>query len=299
MFSYGRAADGISDAAFADLLRAVLHQGDVGCGATIELLGMRLHQRSASPELVAVTKEVLLLAEAAGEGNPMSGHHFEELVKKAIHADPHDGEFIRTLAAKLVASSERFGLGRRHVPAVLADLLRARVDVVWPLLRAELSSGEWARAARVTTALGKWFHSGPDLVGLVGHDELLAWASTSSETAYWAAKLVEPLRNESQESDPFPSWNPFVVEILRRHGADKDVRSVISAKISSGAWSGSAVPRLERHRKAFHELLRIAVPEVVEWATKAVAYLGLLTPSTAHHPRFRGQAPHGGPNGSW
>lgn len=273
MFSYGRAADGISDRAFAELLCAVLHVGEAGRGPAIELLGMRLHQRAVSSELVAVTKEVLLSADAAADANPMGGHHFEQLVKKAIGADPQDGEFIRKLAANLVATSERFGLGRRHVPAVLADLLRVRVDVVWPLLRAELSSGDWARAARVTTALGKWFHSGPDLIGLVGQNELLSWASTSSETAYWAAKLIEPLRDEPDESDPFPNWNPFVVELLRRHGADKDVRSAIGAKISSGAWSGSAVPRLERHRRAFHELLRIAVPEVREWATKAVAYL--------------------------
>lgn len=271
-FAYGRATAGLSDHAVAEVLAALLRKGDTGAIVALELLGMRLHRENVPENLLAVSKEVLA-AQRGGHEDVMSSHRFEDLARKVLKFNPEDSSFVAELTQGLIEGSQVYEGGRRNISSVLGDLLRVRPDVVWPLLRAELSSGDWSRAARVTSAMGKWFGEGVDLLALVGQDALLDWAGSSAEAAYWGAKLVEPLRSKPATSGDFPSWNPFVIELLRRHGSDKHVRSAVSAKISSGVWTGSAVPRLERQRAAFAELQRLNHPEVADWAAKALAYL--------------------------
>ena len=89
---------------------------------------------------------------------------------------------------------------------------------------------------------------------------------------YWVARMIAPLRAK-EEGEPFPSWSPFGTALLERYGDDPDVRSSLAANIYSGGWTGSAVPRLTRHREAYLELTRHPRAEVARWALDAVADL--------------------------
>ncbi len=107
-----------------------------------------------------------------------------------------------------------------------------------------------------------------DLETALGREVLLEWCESHPPARYWVARSCHPLRPPSDGE--FPSWTPLAVALLDAYGSDADVRGEMSARIFSGTWGGSTVPRLKTHRGAYAELAYHANEDVRRWAADNV-----------------------------
>jgi hypothetical protein len=254
------------------LVRACAMADASGPLVALELLGMRTHRRTLEAELLPVARELLvspgLFELVARQRGGLGDHHFENLVRDYLN-QTKDAEFAVSLARSLVVSlSDRANFHASHtVRKLLEFLLEAHSDATWPEIRRAFEEDDGRVALRLELTIEKL-----DVVRLVGEARLLDWCDSSERARNWVARMVEPLQ-DPDASASFPHWTAFALTLLERFGSDADVRSSLGASIYSGAWSGSAVPRLTRHRDAFQELTRHPNRDVARWAIDSVTGL--------------------------
>lgn len=271
-FVYGGVLLPLNTATVARFVSACADADATGPLVALELMGMRTHRAAMGEELLPVARDLLLRDDLLGlvttHRGGLAGHHFERLTKDYL-TQTNDEQFAAQLTRALVRSlaTESGFPASHHFDTLIPFLLGRHTEAVWHELRRGFEEDDGGMAFRLEMTLEKL-----DLVGLVGADRLLAWCESFEPARHWVARMLTPLREPDPGAD-FPSWTPFALALLDRFGSDSDIRSSLSASIYSGGWSGSAVPRLTRHREAFQELTKHGNPEVARWALDAVGWL--------------------------
>jgi hypothetical protein len=271
-FAYGGVLIPLKPATVARLVSACAGADPLGPLVALELLGMRTHRAAMDEELLPVARDLLQRSDLLGlvttHRGGLAEHHLETLAKDYL-GQTGDEQFAALLTRALIESlaTESGFPASHHVRKLLPFLLERHPEAVWQELRRGFEQQEGGMALRLELTLERL-----DLVGLVGADRLLDWCDSYERARHWVARMMEPLR----EPDPdalYPSWTPFALALLERFGSDADVRSSLSASIYSGAWGGSAVPRLTLHRDAYKELTTHPNPDIARWALDAVGGL--------------------------
>jgi hypothetical protein len=263
--AYGGSLTGLSDDAVADLLRACAAADSDGPVFALDLLGMRRHSKAFDHPLLTFAREFLLspgvLSQVTQSRGAMGEHHFEVLVEDYL-TQTNDADFAKRLMASLVeALKDKQMSFSRSTEKILKLLLKSHASSTWPILRSALEARDNLAAYRVLLSIDRI-----DLVALVGESEIFAWADRSKRIRDWVPRVSRLLETEEGGNERYPSWTRFALQLLERYGAEPDVLSAMSAAIYSGSWTGSAVPRLLRHKKAYDELTTYPNRSVAEWA---------------------------------
>lgn len=268
-FVFGRALDALPSEQVARMVLACARVDENGPVVALELLGMRLHANKLDAVLADATMTLLAdescLKRVLQRGESTVGHHLEELARACLQGAPPPG-LVSQLTRALVDSLDApagFPMGH-YVRKVFEALLGLQPDLAWPILRARLTTPDASLALRMELTLEKF-----DLVSLIGEHRLLEWCAVDDAAPRMVARMIHPLRSPVEGSQ-YPSWSDFATTLLQQFGRDPGVRSSLSASIYTGAWAGSAVPRLQQHREAFMELREHPISEVAEWASSTV-----------------------------
>lgn len=269
--SYGRALETIDDDATANLIKAAMDSGEKGIGVATALLGMRIHKLVLPEGLKAIAQELTLrLTEAIQieKWDTMFGHHFMTIASAAIQDDEVPGEFLRQFARILF---NLFSRGHRsdHVRKVAIRFFETHVDIAWREFRATYASLEVPERFKIQLSLSGLSGDRFPWVDLVGVERLVAWCEEEPIARRAIARMCKPLQEQDEDS----SWTPLARILLEKFGDDKEMLDQIAATMYSGCWSGSAVPRLQKDKRAFEELKTHRHSSVVAWATTELGNL--------------------------
>ena len=273
-FTLGRALERIPEGTLTEFLEACRDRDPEGARVALELLGMRVFREQIPDGLRPITMSLLVdrrLLTRTSISNTTSDLHYKTLAE-AVLGWGVDANYIRQLTAFVLQACQSDAFEDRTVQEILVRLLKSYPELAWQEMKGAIEDEDWANATLIRLVVGGFDKSHVDLVSLVGMPELLRWCAAERRAAPLVASMTDPIGDASTNA-PFGRWSQIALELLDHHGTNADLLQNLSARIHSGTWSGSAIPRLEKHLAAFEQLLVHPSPAVVKWAAEEVTSL--------------------------
>lgn len=202
--------------------------------------------------------------------NQMDLYHWDDLVKQLL--EDRDSSFAEAVADQILRASKGgydYGELWDYIKPLFIRLMTDYAEVVWPKTIQALDSVTveeryWLKS--LVDRESSLSHQMPSVFSVVPVEKVMQWCDHKQETAPVFLANAINIIDEDVEGNRQPS--ALFLELLKRFGNKKIVRSNLFANLGSRGWAGSLVPILEEEKAILGPLKSHGNKNVKNWANQ-------------------------------
>lgn len=277
--SYGRVLSHISTEDFISFVESIVSIEPQAAFIAMELLFMYCYEDEFKfNKCKELLRKILLMPGllTIKKQYPMDMYYWEKVAKKLLVTGKSDEGLAKHIANEIVkaCSDDRISYdSNNHVKAIISILFKAYSNIAWPIIGEALLTGEWLLKLNMEYLLSPRHeleeHSS-GIISLLPEQYLIDWCKNNKEKGPNVLARIATILIKDQERWVF---HPIAKFLLDTYGEREDVLTDIYMNMRPSSWSGSIIPYYKRQIEALKTVLDHSMPNVRDWARKAIEYL--------------------------